>query len=134
MQPQRGEQPAMAKHAEFLPVMEAATGWKGRPVPGFWAVGGLLEPFHCGSVREAGRSACFRIVWNCIDLPSSSAPSQLGGQGEWSQGDEGRLPGGEMGEMSGKPAPAPATASPGTAIIHAGEPMLGDMGSGRGNV
>lgn len=53
MQPQSGEK---GVHA-VSPAMEAATGWKGRAVPGFGAAGGIWEPLHCGSVRDAGRNA-----------------------------------------------------------------------------
>lgn len=101
MQPQRWRQPAHS----LSPVMEAATGWKDRTVPGFGAAGGIWEPLHCGSVRAAGRSACFRIVWHHVDLLFRTFPgSPAEGAGP---GDGGRLP--VLG-VSGKPAPCPLPA------------------------
>ena len=98
------------------------------------------QSFAADRWRDPGRNICCRIVhyrvanlcspstYPCnMPFPESSSPARREGT------EPARVNSGFVVEMSRKPAICPL---PGlrTAIIHAGDPMLGDMGSVRGNV
>lgn len=81
--------------------------WKGRAVPGFWGFWSLFTEDQSGMLAEV-----------LVSISAASfAPSQWGCWGR---------------DVRKTCSLSPASLC--TAIIHAGNPMLGDMGSGTGNV